>query len=607
MLPWNKFGRGATGIIMTMFAKKDFRNTLKHQKEELNLVELGSHLRIEESLKVQDNDKPKGKNVSGPSVNNMMERNNSFRFYGIEPNESILINSMIESIDDIFNENIFSLVPRPSLKIPNRTEDFGGSVVPEEMNVKTAFLNGELDKEVYIKQPQGFIMPGNENKVDLTKEFWSSRFFMKDMEEADVIVVFCNPFSSTSMGDKNPIRTLGDYSKPSHEGYMNTIVLPVGNNVVPILSDTIRLVQNECSFDEHWSEDPNQHLKDFLKLLDSHDLDDANRKDFRNTLKHQKEELNLVELGSHLRIEESLKVQDNDKPKGKNVSGPSVNNMMERNNSFRFYGIEPNESILINSMIESIDDIFNENRFSLVPRPSLKIPNRNEDFGGSVVPEEMNVKTAFLNGELDKEVYIKQPQGFIMPGNENKVDLTKEFWSSRFFMKDMEEADVIVVLEVTLMQAGLAILKIVRLLVARSLAAASKETEWLRNLILEIPLWSKPKAPISIRCDSAATLAKAYIQLYNGKSRHLGVTHRMIRVLIMNEVVSIEFVRNYTTLGRIVENLVQLWESGLICTDIAKITRKSQKSDKNGHENGKSTQEPGFIKKSQQKSTNVNI
>ncbi|GKD41823.1 hypothetical protein Tco_1262030, partial [Tanacetum coccineum] len=54
-----------------------------------------------------------------------------------------------------------------------------------------------------------------------------------------------------------------------------------------------------------------------------------------------------------------------------------------------------------------------------------------------------------------------------------------------------------------------------------SLAAAGKEVEWLRNLILEIPLWSKPIAHISIRCDSAATLAKAYSQMYNGKSRHL--------------------------------------------------------------------------------------
>ncbi|GKA26288.1 zinc finger, CCHC-type containing protein [Tanacetum coccineum] len=56
------------------------------------------------------------------------------------------------------------------------------------------------------------------------------------------------------MEDENPIRTIGDYSKPSHEGYRNTIELPAGNNV-----------------------DPNQHLKDFLKLVDLLDLDSENR------------------------------------------------------------------------------------------------------------------------------------------------------------------------------------------------------------------------------------------------------------------------------------------------------------------------------------------
>ncbi|GKE92921.1 zinc finger, CCHC-type containing protein [Tanacetum coccineum] len=89
--------------------------------------------------------------------------------------------------------------------------------------------------------------------------------------------MFRNPFSSTTIGDENPIRTLGDYSKPSHEGYRNTIKLPVGNNVVPLRSDTIWLVQNGCSFHGLRSEDPNQHLKDFLKLVDSLDLDSENR------------------------------------------------------------------------------------------------------------------------------------------------------------------------------------------------------------------------------------------------------------------------------------------------------------------------------------------
>ncbi|GJX67499.1 zinc finger, CCHC-type containing protein [Tanacetum coccineum] len=59
---------------------KDFKHTLKHLKEELTLIELGSHLRIEESLRAQDNDKPKGNNVAGPSVVNMVEHNNSSRY-----------------------------------------------------------------------------------------------------------------------------------------------------------------------------------------------------------------------------------------------------------------------------------------------------------------------------------------------------------------------------------------------------------------------------------------------------------------------------------------------------------------------------------------------
>ncbi|GJS07256.1 MAK10-like protein [Tanacetum coccineum] len=77
------------------------------------------------------------------------------------------------------------------------------------------------------------------------------------------------------MGDTNPIRTHRDHSRCSHEGYRNTIELPEGNNVVPLRSDTIRLVQHGCSFHELRCEDLNQHLKDFLNFLDSFDLDDA--------------------------------------------------------------------------------------------------------------------------------------------------------------------------------------------------------------------------------------------------------------------------------------------------------------------------------------------
>nr|GEW85915.1 zinc finger, CCHC-type [Tanacetum cinerariifolium] len=70
-----------------------------------------------------------------------------------------------------------------------------------QMDVKTAVLNGDLDEEVYMNQPQSFTMPGNENKVcklikslyglkqvDMIKKFLSSKFFMNDMRKADVIL-----------------------------------------------------------------------------------------------------------------------------------------------------------------------------------------------------------------------------------------------------------------------------------------------------------------------------------------------------------------------------------------------------------------------------------
>ncbi|GJV21831.1 zinc finger, CCHC-type containing protein [Tanacetum coccineum] len=288
----------------------------------------------------------------------------------------------------------------------------------------------------------------------------------------------------------------------------------------------------------------------------------------------------------------------------------------EHSKAYRFYVIEPNDYVSINSVIESRDSIFDENRFSSIPRPKDIIPNSDEsqrddhsndvpieglkdqvgsqysycysfeedprtyneamqsrdsafwkeaidDEIGSImenntwvlsnlppgykslgckwifkrkmkvdgtinkfkarlviqgfrqkegidyfdtyapvarittirlllalaaihnlVIHQMDVKTAFLNGDLDEEVYMKQPKGFVMPGNEHKVcKLVKSLYglkqapkqwhqkfdevvlssgfllnqSDKFSMKDMGEADVILGIKIKRENKGIVI------------------------------------------------------------------------------------------------------------------------------------------------------
>nr|GEV08781.1 zinc finger, CCHC-type [Tanacetum cinerariifolium] len=381
-------------------------------------------------------------------------------------------------------------------------------------------------------------------------------------------------------------------------------------------------------------------------------------KDFKHTLKHKKDELTLVELGSHLCIEESLMVQDNDKPKENNVVGPSIVNMVKHNNSFRDckgdnVGNKANGSGTKGSVDGSSNSLKGHNMFNkslqvyyvtyvseayfvqdddvvwwVDSRETVHVCKdrcwfktceslndgsilhmRNESttlvHGRGCVDHRfrygrivslfnflhvLNIRKNLVASSILKNYGYKQvtesnkfilsthdvDDMMIFGTDQIQVDLTKDFLSSSFSMKDAEEADVILVS--TPMDTSEKLMpKMVRLNLNLSILrytsnpAAGKEVKWLKNLLLEIPLWSRPIAPIFIRCDSVATLAKAYSQMYNGKSRHLGVRHIMIHELIMNGVVSIEFVRSQQNLAahlkKVINLLVQQYEQFVISED----------------------------------------
>ena len=55
--------------------------------------------------------------------------------------------------------------------------------------------------------------------------------------------------------------------------------------------------------------------------------------------------------------------------------------------------------------------------------------------------------------------------------------------------------------------------------------------------------------PIIIHCDSQSTLSRAYSQVYNGKSRHIGVRHSSVKELITNGVISIDYIKSELNLA----------------------------------------------------------
>nr|GEX54661.1 retrotransposon protein, putative, Ty1-copia subclass [Tanacetum cinerariifolium] len=280
---------------------------------------------------------------------------------------------------------------------------------------------------------------------------------------------------------------------------------------------------------------------------------------------------------------------------------------------------------------------------------------------------QMDVKTTFLNGDLDEEVNMKQHEGFLLPGHENKVcklkkslyglkqapkqwhdkfdksllsngfthnssdrciyskftkdygvilclyiddilivgtnmkgiNETKKFLSSCFQMKDMNEVDTILGIKEanTSYESSCKLVENDGRVVTQieyasaidaswitgssdsksttdwiftlggkavcwgskkqtcikhstmeaeflALAAAGKEPEWLRNMLLDIELWPQPMPPISLNCDSQSTLSRAYNKVYNGKSRHISLRHAYIKELISNEIITIEYIRS---------------------------------------------------------------
>ena len=89
-----------------------------------------------------------------------------------------------------------------------------------------------------------------------------------------------------------------------------------------------------------------------------------------------------------------------------------------------------------------------------------------------------------------------------------------------------------------------------------ALTLASEETNWLRDLLYEIPLWEKPIPPILIHCDSTAAIGKVKNSYYNGKSRPIRRKHSTMRSYLSGGIITMDYIKSN-------DNLVDLFAKAL--------------------------------------------
>ena len=82
-----------------------------------------------------------------------------------------------------------------------------------------------------------------------------------------------------------------------------------------------------------------------------------------------------------------------------------------------------------------------------------------------------------------------------------------------------------------------------------TLVSASKEANWLRNLLYEIPLWKKPIPPILVYCDSTTTISRVKNHYYNDKSRPIRRKHSTVRSYLSSGIITVNYIKSNDNLA----------------------------------------------------------
>jgi hypothetical protein len=373
-----------------------------------------------------------------------------------------------------------------------------------QMDVKTAFLNGELDEEIYMEQPEGFKAPGQEGKVcKLVKSLYGLKQAPKQWHEKFDNAMLSNGFKINEC-DKCV------YFKYIQNGYV----------IVCLYVDDMLIMGSNLEI-----------VKTTKQMLSSRfDMKDLGIADVILGIKISRTSDGLILSQSHYieKVLEKFKKYDISPTK----TPVDVNLHLARNNGESISQLE--YSRIIGSLMYIMNCTRPDIAYS-ISKLSRFTSNPGRDHWKAILRVLGYLKYTQNYGLH----YSKYPAVIEGHCDANWISDTKDSKSTSGYV-------------FTLGGAAVSWKSSKQTCIARStmesefiaLDKAGEEAEWLRNFLEDVPNWSKPVPAICIHCDSQSAIGRAQNHMYNGKSRHIRRRHNTVRQLLSNGIISIDYVKS---------------------------------------------------------------
>ena len=356
------------------------------------------------------------------------------------------------------------------------------------MDVKTAFLNGDLDEEIDMEQPEGFIVPGQEKKVcRLVKSLYELKQAPKQWHEKFDHAVISDGFKINEC-DKCI------HMKNTNKDYVIICLyvddmLIIGSNI-EIIKTTKKMLNSKFDMKDMGVANVILGIKKF-RTSEGYTLSQS----------HYVEKI-LSKFGKH-----------DDRP----AMTPIDPNLQLFKNTGK--GVSQLE---YSQIIGSLMYLINCSRPDLayaVSRLSRYTSNPGKSHWMAII-RVLRYLRHTQNYGLHYMRYLAVLEGY---SDANWISDSNDTKSTSGYVFTLGGA------EVSWKSSK-------QTCIARStmesefitLDKTGEEAEWLQNFLEDIPMWTKPVPAICIHCDSEASIGLERNHMYNSKSRHIRCRHNTV-------------------------------------------------------------------------------